>query len=68
MLGSPLARCVLSFLIKVGTRDLAHEFTWLNVLSQQQSAWLRYCVFTVAALLVVAAFVYRKRGCMPEEP
>jgi hypothetical protein len=51
----------LALILEVGTRDLGHEFTWFNMLSQQQSAWVRYCVFTVAALLVVAVFVHRRR-------
>jgi hypothetical protein len=52
----------LAFIIEVGTLDLGREFTWFGKLSQQQSAWVRYCVFTVAALLVIAAFVYRRRS------
>ncbi len=56
----------LAFVIEVGTLDLGHEFTWFNELSQQQSAWVRYCVFTIAALLVVAALVYRSRS--PRRP
>jgi len=51
-----------AFTIEVGTRDLGHEFTWFNMLSQQQSAWARYCIFTIAALLVIVAIVYRRRG------
>jgi hypothetical protein len=51
-----------AFAIEVGTRDLGHELTWFNRLSPDQSAWVRYCAFTVAALLVIAAFVHRKRG------
>jgi hypothetical protein len=57
-----LSAVCFAFLIEVGTQDLGHEFTWFNMLSQQQSALVRYCASTVAALLVVAAFVYRKRG------
>ncbi|HEY2782363.1 MAG TPA: hypothetical protein VGN12_14250 [Pirellulales bacterium] len=52
----------LAFLFEVGTRDLGHEFTFFGKLSQGQSAWVRYCVLTVAALLVVAAFVYHRRA------
>jgi hypothetical protein len=52
----------IAFMIEVGTRDLGHEFTWFNRLSQQQSVWVRYGVFTIAALLVISAFVHRKRG------
>jgi hypothetical protein len=48
-------------MLEVGTWDLGREFTWFNKLSQQQSAWVRYCILTIAALLVVAAFVYRRR-------
>jgi hypothetical protein len=58
---APSAVC-LAFMIEVGTLDLGREFTWFGKLSQQQSAWVRYCVFTVAALPVIAAFVYCKRG------
>jgi hypothetical protein len=52
----------LALVLEVGTRDLGHEFTWFNKLSEQQSAWVRYGVFTIAALLLIAAFVYRRRG------
>ena len=52
----------LAVIMEVGARDLGHEFTWFDAFSQQQSAWIRYGVFTVAALLVIAAFAYGKRG------
>jgi hypothetical protein len=51
----------LALICELGTRDLGHEFTWFNMLSQQQSAWVRYCVFSVAVLLTVAAIVHRRR-------
>jgi hypothetical protein len=57
-----LGAICIALLLEVGTLDLGHEFTWFGKLSLQQSAWVRYCVFTVAALFVIAAFVYRKRG------
>ena len=57
-----LSAVCFASMIEVGTRDLGHEYTWFGMLSPQQSAWVRYCAFTIAALLVIAAFVYRKRG------
>lgn len=52
----------LAAALEAATRDLGHELTWFNRLSPEQSACVRYSAFTVAALLVIAAFVYRKRA------
>jgi hypothetical protein len=57
-----LVAVCFAFTIEVGTRDLGHELTWFNRLSPEQSAWVRYCAITVAALLIIASFVHRKRG------
>jgi hypothetical protein len=57
-----LGAVCFALITELGTRDLGHEFTFFHTLSPQQSAWVRYGVYTVAALLVVAAIVYRKRG------
>jgi hypothetical protein len=51
----------LAFVFEVGTWSLGHEFTFFGKLSQQESAWVRYVVFTLAALLVIAALVYHVR-------
>ncbi len=66
MRGNPYAWFALSAvcfasMIELGTRDLGHEYTWFGMLSPQQSAWVRYGCFTIAALLVIAAFLNRKR-------
>jgi H+/Cl- antiporter ClcA len=57
-----LGAVCFALVIEVGTLDLGHEFTWFGKLSQQQGAWVRYCVFTLATLLVIAALVYRSRS------
>ena len=51
----------LAFVFEVGTWSLGHEFTFFGKLSQEESAWLRYAVFTLAALLVIAALVFHIR-------
>ena len=51
----------LAFVFEVGTWSLGHEFTFFGKLSQEESAWVRYVVFTLAALLVIAALVFHFR-------
>jgi len=56
------AAACFAFTLEIGTRDLGHELTWFHLLAPEQSAWVRYSAFAAAALLIIAAFVYRKRG------
>jgi hypothetical protein len=51
----------LALVFEVGTWSLGHEFTFFGKLSQGESAWVRYVVFTFAALLVIAALVSHVR-------
>jgi hypothetical protein len=57
-----IAAVCLSSMFELATLDLGHELTWFGHLSQEVSAWLRYCLFTGTTVLVVPSVIYRRDG------
>ena len=51
----------LFVVVSVGTRDLGHEMTYFRMLSQLQSACVRYMLLFVAVCLFVAAALRNRR-------